>query len=299
VRFYLNGRLVNFGEAGISPLDAGFLLGWGVFETMRACGGKVFRLKRHLDRLAEGCRRLGIGPVPKASDLQVAVYATLRTNALTAARLRLTVTAGNESVPGAGVPAAPPTVVVTAFPLSETARPRPWTAGTSSRPVFSGDLLLSVKTTSRAGHTLARREARAAGYDEALLVNERGVYTEGSVSNLFLVRERVVITPPVSDGLLPGITREVVSELAPGLGLKLQEQSVSADDLLFADEAFLTNAVVGLVPLAALDGHPIGARVPGPVTVSLRSAYAALITAEATLGDGAHLTTPDGPDVIK
>lgn len=274
--------LVPAREAGISPFDSGFLLGYGVFETMRACRGRVFRLEAHLDRLADGCRRLGINPVPERAELSRAVNRTLEANGLTTARVRLTVTAGEERFLGGGSAAGGPTVAVMTVPLSpETEDPVPWTAGTCPRPVFSGDLLLSVKTISRAGHTLARREARAAGYDEALLVNERGVYTEGSVTNLFVVREGVLRTPPVSDGLLPGLTREIIRELAGETGLKFREASVRSGDLLSGDEVFLTNAVVGLVPLVALDGVPVGGGVPGPSTGLLRSAYKALVVRES------------------
>ncbi|MEW6540506.1 MAG: aminotransferase class IV [Bacillota bacterium] len=288
---WVNGRLVPAAEAAVSPFDAGFLLGYGVFETMRSFRGKVFRLEAHLERLTGGCRRLGLNGVPEHAALSRAVALTLQANGLTAARLRLTVTAGPESAPGtgpaAGVPAADapavgtPTVVVTAFPLSpEMEQPVFWTAGTCPRPVFSGDPLLSVKTVSRAGHTLARREALAAGYDEALLINERGVYTEGTVTNLFVVRGRVLQTPPLSDGLLPGLTRGIIKELAGGLGLEFREAPVRAQDMLSADEVFLTNTVGGLIPLAALDGVPLGAAVPGPRTVLLRQAYRALLTKE-------------------
>jgi len=281
VRVWVNGRLVPAGEATVSAFDTGFLLGYGGFETMRSFRGRVFRLEAHLDRLSEGCRRLGINGVPERAELSRAVALTLQANGLTAARVRLTVTAGKETAPGTGSAPGEPTVVVAAFPLSpETEHPVSWTASTCPRPVFSGDRLLSVKTISRAGHTLARREARAAGYDEALLINERGVYTEGTVTNLFVVRGRVLQTPPVSDGLLPGLTREVIGELAGGLGLEFREASVRAQELLSGEEVFLTNTVVGLVPLAALDGVPIGGSVPGPRTVLLQQAYRALLIRE-------------------
>lgn len=283
MRVYLNGRILPVRQARISPLDAGFLLGVGVFETMRAYGGEVFRLEAHLDRLADGCRRLGIGPVPEHAVLRAAVIATLRANELAEARVRLTVTAGDESVPGAGerLPRSLPTVVVMAFPLpSAVARPVAWTAVTCSRPVFSGDPLLTVKTTSRVGHVLARREAQAAGCDEALLVNERGFYTEGSVSSLFVVGSGVLCIPPVADGLLPGLARETVRALAADFGLKVWEQSIRIEDLRSGAEVFLTNAVIGLVPLVALDGDPVGGGTPGPVTGALRSAYAELVIRE-------------------
>lgn len=281
VLLWVNGRLVPAAEAAVSPFDAGFLLGYGVFETMRSFQGKVFRLEAHLERLTGGCRRLGLNGVPERAELGRAVALTLQANGLTTARLRLTVTAGPESAPGAGPAVGAPTVVVTAFPLfPEMEQPAFWTAGTCPRPVFSGDPLLAVKTVSRAAHTLARREALAAGYDEALLVNERGVYTEGTVTNLFVVRGHVLQTPPVSDGLLPGLTREVIRGLAGELGLEFREAPVQAQDMLSADEVFLTNTVGGLIPLAALDGVPLGATVPGPRTVLLRQAYRALLTKE-------------------
>ncbi|MBE0465798.1 MAG: aminotransferase class IV [Candidatus Desulforudis sp.] len=274
---YLNGRMVPGDKARVSPFDAGFLLGAGVFETMRARGGKVFRIQAHLERLDRGCRQLEIAPVPEPARLRAAVAATLRANGLTEARVRLTVTAGEEAPWGEN--AAFPTVVVTAFPLpARTVPSRAWTAGTCSRPVFSGDPLLGIKTTSRAGHYLARREARDGGYDEALLVNERGVYTEGSITNLFAVAGNVLVTPPVTDGLLPGVTREAVCALAAGLGFEVRERSLGRMELDTAAEVFLTNAVAGPVPVVALDGTAGGGGVPGPATGLLQEAYARLET---------------------
>jgi len=295
VQVYVNGRICDAGTAGISPFDTGFLLGYGVFETMRACAGRVFRLGRHLERLRAGCRLLGIEPVPEFAELRSAVEATLRANGLREARLRCTVTAGVETVPGAGPSAVHPTVVVAAWPVPKLVSAHsPWTAGTSARPVFSRDPLLSVKTTSRVGHVLARRQARAAGYDEALLVNESGTYTEGSVTNLFVLRAGVLLTPPVTDGLLPGLARELVLELAAGRGLKVQERSIAVRDLSCAEEAFLTNAVLGVVPLVAVDGRPVAGGLPGPVTVSLGRAFAAAVAAECAPVP----PTPPEPDMV-
>jgi branched-subunit amino acid aminotransferase/4-amino-4-deoxychorismate lyase len=232
---YLNGTLVPPEDAAIDPADRGFLLGDGLFETLRAYRGRVPWLGRHLDRLAAGAALLAI-PLP-ALDLTAAVAETLGANDLAAA---------------AG---APLRAMIAATRRNEHSR------------------LANLKTLNYLDNVLARREAAAAGADDGLLLNTAGRLASASAGNLFLVRQRTLLTPPTSEGVLPGITRAVVLDLAPDLGLTAVETPLEPDQLDQAHEAFVTNSLIELRPLVAVDGRPIGDGAPGPATGRLLHAY--------------------------
>jgi len=278
-RVWLNGRLVAAERARVPAFDYGFLYGLGLFETMRACDAKVFRLERHLQRLAEGAHVLGLPPLPSDDVLRAAVSETLAANGLRDARVRLTVTAG----PGAPLPdpstCHKPTVLLVARPHTQQA-----TAGCraliASFPTNSASPLTRLKSTCYAPYLLARQKARARGLDEALLLNERGELAECSTSNLFLLKDGALLTPDVPSGVLPGVTREAVLELATALGMRAREERLSLDALWGCDEAFVTNSLIGIVPLLAVDGRALGAGGSGETTIRLFRAYEQLVRAE-------------------
>lgn len=279
---YLDGSLVPLSQARISPFDLGFLYGYGLFETMRAYSGHIFRLKRHLERLSQSAKLLGL-PL-NAFDLEKACYDTLQANKLKDARIRLTVSIGEGEV----IPIPPkhpkPTVLVTAaryVPLAEEAYRKGYKAVVSSIRQNSQSPLSRLKSANYLNNILARIEARAAGADEAILLNERGFLCEGSASNIFLVSKGNLITPGEESGCLPGITRQVVIELAQGLGISLAQREVRFEELLRAGEAFLTNSIMELMPLAEVDGKPIGR---GEVTGRLTQAYKKTVVREIKKG---------------
>ncbi|MEW6142584.1 MAG: aminotransferase class IV [Chloroflexota bacterium] len=278
---YLNGKLVLRSRAQVSPFDHGFLYGFGLFETVRAYGGRIFRLKQHLERLEKSAHEVGISR--PEYDLAAACYEVLKANGLTDARLRLTLTAG----PGEALPdpstCEGPTVVIIAMPLKP---PSPEKYQQGYRAVLSAfrrnsqSLLSRMKSTSYAESVLARREARLKGVDEVVMLNERGMVAEGSTSNLFLVKRGVLITPSSDSGILPGIARSVVLEIANATGLKTQERSVSLVELTQADEAFFTNSIREIMPLTIFEGKLVGSGKPGTVTLRLIEAYQALVRKE-------------------
>jgi branched-chain amino acid aminotransferase len=279
---YLNGSLVPRSQARISPFDLGFLYGYGLFETMRAYSGRIFRLERHLERLSQSAKLLGL-PL-NAFDLRKACYDTLQANKLKDARIRLTVSMGE----GEAIPAPPkhprPTVLVTAaryVPLSDEAYHKGYKAVVSTIDQDSQSPLSRLKSANYLNNILARREARASGVDESILLNERGFLCEGSVSNIFLVSKGNLITPGGESGCLPGITRQVVMELAQGLGIGIGEREVQLEELLRTDEAFLTNSIMELMPLAEVNGKPVGR---GKVTERLMQAYKEAVAKEIKEG---------------
>jgi branched-chain amino acid aminotransferase len=280
---YLNGRLLPSSQAWLSPFDHGFLYGYGLFETMRAYSGRVFRLAQHLDRLKRSAAFMGLTEKIAQYDLARAVSDILQANHLGDARVRLTVSAG----PGEIVPdpdhCVEPTVFVIArpyTPLSDEVYERGFQACLSSFRRDSLSPLSRLKSSSYLLSVLARREAKLAGTDEALLLNEKGGLTEGSISNLFIVSGGVVLTPPLESGILPGVTRETVLEMTPSLGMNAVETRLVPGDLFQADEAFLTNSLLEIMPLTMVDSNPVGSGRPGPLTRKLMSGYEDLVRTE-------------------
>ena len=282
---YLNGALLPRSRAKISPFDLGFLYGYGLFETMRACSGHIFRLEKHLERLQRSAALIGL-PLD-ASELEKACCDTLKANKLSEARIRLTVSAGEgEAIPD--IPKRPsPTVFIIASsytPPSDEAYRKGCQALIASTRQNSRSPLSRLKSANYLNNILARREAKAKGADEAIIFNERGCLCEGSAGNIFLVSEGNLITPDEASGCLPGITRQVVIDLAGGLKLGVAERAVHLKELLKADEAFLTNSLFGLMPLTGVNGQPIGGGKRGKVTGRLMAAYKEAVRRETKQG---------------
>jgi branched-chain amino acid aminotransferase group I len=269
---FLNGRFVERGEAAVPALDRGLLYGYGLFETMRSYGGRVFRLEEHYRRLVEGAAVLDLPPALTLDDLRVAVDAVVERNGLADAYLRLTVTAG--PVPDDG--GASPSILLVARPLSgypPDLYQRGMAAVTSASRRNEASPLSRVKSLNYLDNLLAREEARRKGADEAILLNTRGLVAEGSASNVFLVGSEGLLTPSIESGALPGITRAAVIELAREAGIACAEGEVEATTLAGAAEAFLTGSVMGVMPLTRLDGRAVGGGGPGPTTRAISRLY--------------------------
>ncbi len=278
---YLNGSLMPRSQASISVLDYGFLYGFGLFETMRAYGGRVFRLDRHIKRLASSAEMLGfsIGEL----DLKGATIDTIRANKLGDARIRITISIGEGGIVPDPSTCSKPTVLILAEgyqPYPEQAYKTGFRAVVSSIRRNSQSPLSRLKSANYLESMLARQEARAAGVDEALCLNEKGLLAEASMSNIFLVTDGILRTPGQESGILPGITRETVLELAPQLGINALEHDIRLDELFQAQEAFLTNSLIEVMPLVEIDGKPIGSGRPGSLTKRLMVAYKKLVLTE-------------------
>jgi branched-chain amino acid aminotransferase len=259
---WLNGSLVDERDACISPSDRGFLLGDGVFETLRSYSGRLPTLREHLERLAAGARALGIA-LPALGELEQGAAALLSASGLADARLRITVTSG-AGPPGLARGEAEPTLMITVSPLPErpgaaTAVVPPWIHD-ERRP------LVGVKTTSRAESVIALAYARERGADEALFLNTAGNVCEATTANVFAVRDGLITTPPLSAGCLAGITREHVLRSCDAIGLGAEEKDLPAGALQSADELFLTSSTRGVQALVAIDSAPVGNGEPGPLT---------------------------------
>jgi branched-chain amino acid aminotransferase group I len=282
---YLNGRLIPRSKAKLSPFDHGLLYGYGLFETMRAYQGHIFRLDRHLARLRHSAHSLGLAHsilnvVEGKQSLETVCMETLKANKLKDARLRLTVSAGEgDMMPDPGT-CSSPTILITArnlVPLPPEKYESGFKAALSSLRRNSQSPLSRLKSTCYMENILARMAARAAGCDEAILLNEQDYLAEGSMTNIFLASNEDLITPSLESGVLPGITREAVLEIARAANIKTMERQVELKELIEAEEAFITNSILELMPLTWFEGKPIGTGKPGQLTKELLAAYRKLI----------------------
>lgn len=247
----LNGTLMPAGTARIDPADRGFMLGDGLFETMLAQAGQILRLSAHLYRLRAGARVLRL-PLPMTNaELYACLQATLVANGLSAAVLRLTITRGPA---GRGLlpPAQPvPTMLITADPVPPSSPPaRAVVATMTCRNQHSP--LSRIKSLNALDNILARQEAVDRGVEEAVLLNATGRLAETTISNIFLVVDGLVLTPPVADGALPGVMRADVM-----IRVGAVEMPLLVADLFRATEIFLTNAL-SVRALVMVDGQPVG-----------------------------------------
>lgn len=275
----VNGRAADLARAAILANDRGFTLGDGVFESLRVYGGRPCLLDRHIERLARGAELLRI-PLPfTLAELSGQVEETLGLNRLESAGayLRITLTRG-AGERGLTAPAEPrPTLVVMALPIPapppvEARRDRTAVVAKGVRRNDSSPAC-RVKGLGQMENLLASFEAADRGADEAILLDTAGDLAEGSTTNLFWVSGRTIFTPSLACGVLPGITRAAVIELAAAGGVEVDEGRHPPARLFEADEAFLTSSLIEIEPLVRADGLPVGTGMPGPVTRSLMEAY--------------------------
>ena len=278
--FWLNGVQRTPDEPLLSPLDRGFTLADGLFETMRATNGIVFRLDAHLDRLCIGARLLGIPLPPGLRDHVAAAARVAFANGYAHASVRLTVTRG-PAPPGLAPPPHPaPTFALALSPLAPPSAPRPIVAAMASARRNEFALTSGVKTLAYTESVLALAQAKAAGADDAIFLDTAGHVSEATASNLFAVIDGQLVTPPLGCGVLPCITRAIVLGLAPSLGLGAVEREMAEPELAIASELFLTSSIRGIAPLVRIATTAIGSGRVGPVTTKLIDACAALVREE-------------------
>lgn len=260
---WLNGELVPEPEARISPRDHGLLVGDGVFESVRITAGQAFAVSRHLARLHRSAGALGL-ELPAVAELREAVGDVLAATGISEGRLRITATSGPGGFSSAR-PEGPATVVVAAEEAP------PWSPHvaviTVPWPRNERGAVAGVKTTSYAENVVALRRAHAAGASEAIFANTRGELCEGTGTNVFLVLEGRLVTPPLSVGCLAGVTRELALEITDAT-----TETVPLPALVSADEAFLTSTTRNVHPISAVDGVPLAA-CPGPATAAALRAF--------------------------
>jgi len=279
-KVFLNDNVVDFDQAHLSVAESGFLYGSGLFETMRSHNGIVFRLHDHLDRLFHSAGMLSINHSYDKPYISDAISKLLQASELTEARLRLTLTNGplTESEDQ-----RKPTLLITATEF------RPYPAEYYKAGVLivlcpfrqnPTDPTCGHKTTCYYPRLLALNLARQQGAVEALWFTTDNRLAEGCVSNVFLVKNAVLYTPPVETPVLPGIARKAVRQLAQQQSVELVEKDLTIGDLLDADEVFLTNVIMEVLPVIQVEKHTVGDGKVGPMTTKIRESFLAAIDTE-------------------
>ncbi len=272
-KVFLNDKLVDTDDARIPAGDGGFLYGAGLFETMRSCNGVVFRLSDHLDRLISSAMALSIEHGYKKEYLEEAVYKLLEANKLTEARLRLTLSAGAISRSQDKLNA---TLLITATKL------QPYPAEYYQKGVLAvlcpfrqnvTEPTCGHKTTSYFSRMLALKQAHEKEAAEAMWFTTDGRLAEGCVSNVFLVKDSRIYTPALNTPVLAGIARKTVCELAKANKIALSEKDISIDELLAADEVFITNVIMQIMPVTGIEKHIFGDGRPGETTKKMQGYY--------------------------
>lgn len=280
MKVHLNGELVDAGQACVSPFDAGYLYGDGIFDTLRCYRGFPYLLAEHIERLAHEAQLLQIPFDPSPGTWNHLLRELLEANGLleTDARVRLQVSRGggpDTNHVDADPDGITPVVFLNAREVSSNIAELQQTgAGVlAMKSSFARGNFPQIKSLNYLPSIMALRFARAQGYEEAVLVNSQNKLLEGATSNIFLLRDQTLRTPSPRLGLLPGVTRSRVIALARELGLKVEEAATELRDMVTADEVFLTGSVKEIVPVVAVDGGEIAGGKVGPWTQRLLDAY--------------------------
>ncbi|MDX1682018.1 MAG: branched-chain-amino-acid transaminase [Phycisphaeraceae bacterium] len=289
-KIWINGDLVDEADAKISVFDHGLLYGDGVFEGIRLYGGRVFKLRTHLKRLAESARAIRLEIPYDTDQLEKAIRETVAANHLEDGYIRLCVTRGE------GTLGLNPFVCErsTVFIIADTIQlypPEMYEEGMSvvtAATIRNHPAALSprIKSMNYLNNILAKIEAIDAGVPEAVMLNHEGLVAECTGDNIFIVREDphgdpLLLTPPLHAGVLEGVTRNTVIDLASDEGITFRESQLTKHDLYTADEMLLTGSAAEVVPVTEVDGRPIGDGTPGPITLRLKEAFDRLVRNDA------------------
>lgn len=272
----VNGEITPAERARVSVLDNGFTFGDAVYETLRTYGGRPFHLDRHLERLRRSAKRLAIELPAGDRGMTRDLDALLARAANPESYIRIIVSRGVGDISYHFDRIQGPTVVMVVKPYAPFPA-RYYIEGvrvilSSVRRNHPLALDPAIKSCNLINNILAVQEARTKGAFEPIMLNEIGEVAESASANVFMAKDGTLITPPLDAGILPGVTRHVVLELAGLLTIPLREEPVAVKDLLAADEAFLTSTLKEIVPIATIDGRPVGPGRPGPVTLRLLGA---------------------------
>jgi len=273
LKVYINGQLLEKENAKISVYDHGLLYGDGVFEGMRSYEGKVFRLKQHLDRLWNSAKTIWLEIPISRDDMAKAVNDTLAANKIQDGYIRLVVTRGVGTLGLDPNRCSHPQVIIITDKIElypeDFYRNGLEIVTASTMRNHPGALNPRIKSLNYLNNILAKIEGLKAGCIEALMLNHKGEVAEATGDNIFLVRGGTLQTPPLDAGILEGITRDAVIELARGAGIEVREMPLTRHDVYIADECFLTGSAAEVIPVVKIDSRMIGDGKPGPATRDL------------------------------
>ena len=277
LKVYINGQFHDKQDAKISVYDHGLLYGDGVFEGMRSYGGKVFRLQQHLERLWNSARAIWLEIPFTQDEMADAVNDTLRTNNIEDGYVRLIVTRGEGTLGLDPNKCSQPQIIIIADSI--TLYPDEFYENgleiVTVRTIRNHPAALNpgIKSLNYLNNILAKIEGLQHGCVEALMLNYKGQVAECTGDNLFLVRDGQLYTPPVDAGILEGITRAAVLELAVQSALRVHEVALEKEDVYSADECFLTGSAAEVVPVVKVDNRVIGSGIPGPISRDLKQRF--------------------------
>jgi len=271
---YIDGKFYPKSEAKVSVYDHGLLYGDGVFEGIRAYNGVVFKLKEHIDRLYRSAHTIMLQIPMTKSKMTQAVLETLRKNNFKDAYIRLVVTRGVGDLGLDPRKCSKPTIIIITQPWGvlhgEDAKEKGVTTIISWVKRDPVDATThEIKSLNYLNSILAKIEANTTGTDEAICLNKEGFVCEGVGENLFIVKDGVIVTPPVSSGALDGITRRVVIGLAEELGYRVTERNITPNEMFNADEVFFTGTAAEIAPIREINHRVVGDGKPGPITKRL------------------------------
>ena len=281
LKVYIGGKLYDKADAKISVYDHGLLYGDGVFEGIRSYSGRVFRLKEHVDRLYESAQSIYLKIPMAREEMARAIVDTVAVNNLADAYIRVVITRGAGSLGLDPRKTTDPQVIIIADAISlyppelYKSGLKIVTAGTMRN--HPSALNPRIKSLNYLNNIMAKVEGTNAGCLEALMLNHKGEVAECTGDNIFVVRKGDLHTPPIDAGILEGITREAVIELAKQVGIAVHERTMDRHDIYTAEECFLTGTAAEVIPVVECDGRAIGTGKPGPVTMDLLERFHILV----------------------
>jgi branched-chain amino acid aminotransferase len=274
---YVNGKFVPKDKASVSVFDHGFLYGDGIYETLRAYHGKLFLLSKHLSRLKHSADAISLTlplPIDKIGE---ALYETLNVNKFREAYVRIHLSRGRGEIGLDPALCAAPAMIIISQPFKdyptefyENGVPIAVVSVRRNHPLAVSPV---IKSTNFLNNILAKIESLKTGAYEGIMLNTEGYVAEGTISNIFIVKQGVLFTPDLDTGILEGVTRNLVLHLARKARIPTKEIKIKPHDLASADECFITNTTVEVLPVTRVDGNVVGNGKPGPVTATLREAY--------------------------
>jgi len=281
---YLNGEFIPLSQAKVSILDRGFCYGDALFETMRVYSGKIFHLDLHLDRLERGADQIYMKLPESREHIKKILYDTFNRNQGADAVIRMTISRGEGILGKLWQADTSPTLAVHVRPYSSP--PNEWYQNGVSISLIPnsaaklGGLQEQIKSANYLSQILARKQAEDQNSVDGIMINEQGEICDGTISNIFVVKEGKLYIPAVNSYVLAGVTRQVVIKLATEIGIPFEEKTITADDVLKGDELFLTNTGWEILPVTNVDAKTIGSDQPGPITQTLRQEFRKSVDAE-------------------
>lgn len=278
---YLNGDFVKTGEAKVSIYDRGFLYGDSVFETIRAYNCHIFKFQEHIQRLYNSLKDIGMTMPVSPNMIYKAIKLLLQYNQIKDAYIRVTITRGEAPIGLNTSLCSQPTVLIVVEPLR--GYPQQWYLNgislvtVSQRKIPEFCIPSTLKSSNYLVNILAKKEALSKGAQDALLLNLEGYVAESTTSNIFLIKDKSLLTPALSSGILGGITRQTVLELAENRRMDITQRHILPEEIFRADECFLTSTIMEIMPVIYCDGTQINKGQPGKITRLLMKDYKKMV----------------------